>query len=128
MRRELANTETREMLKLIAISVVAIVLYLCLSFSNAYGYQVGNLDRFNVDNTAEINWQSDSWLSMPGADLRSTEGNSVSASSFDFDNARSFNDGSFDDNEVCPTVPEPTIIILFGMGVGTLALYRKIRK
>lgn len=127
MRRELANRDTKEMIKLIAISIVAIVLYLCLSFSNAYGYQVSNLDRLNMTANTEINSQSDTWQPLPSSDLRSFEGYDASAFGKDLGNDYFYDDGSSDGNEVCPAVPEPSIIILFGMGAGSLALYRKFR-
>jgi hypothetical protein len=127
MRRELANRETKEMIKLIAISIIAIILYLCFSFSNAYGYQVGNLDRLNFDNTARIDWSSDSWLTTPDPGIRSVESNIGSTSGGNFNYIQDADDGYPDGNEVCPPVPEPTIMILFGMGLGTLGLYRKFR-
>ena len=128
MRRELVNRDTGEMIKLIAVSVFAILLYLCLSFSNAYGYRVSNLDRLKIENSGKSTVQSDAGLTIPDSQVRSIDGCTSTFHDNNYYDLKTLNDDMSDGDKVCPVVPEPSILILFGMGVGTLALYRKLRQ
>ena len=126
MRRIQLDRDFKEMAKLIGISLLAIILYLCFSFSNAYGYQISNLDRIQIENPAKINWHSDSWLS--------SNVESKSAAGVNFNNGITGSTGGefLDDrfpggDKVIPSIPEPTVTILFGLGLGALALYRRFR-
>lgn len=96
-----------------------------MSFSTAYGYQISNFNRIQVESPDKIDWNSDSWLSSD-MDYRFAPDRPYSKTA---DGGTSFElvADNFVNDDVLPAVPEPTITILFGLGLGTMALYRKLR-
>ncbi len=127
IRRERIDRESKEMAKLIGIAFLTIILYLCLSFSNAYGYQISNSDRIRIENANKIDWDSDSWLAS-NVNYNSVNGSYFDNTFTDMTGVDFMDDSYGDGDKVVPAIPEPAITILFGLGLGTMALYRKIRR
>ncbi|MBD3218772.1 MAG: PEP-CTERM sorting domain-containing protein [candidate division Zixibacteria bacterium] len=127
IRRARIDRESKEMVKLIGIAFLTIILYLCLSFSNAYGYQISNSDRIRIENPNKIDWDSDSWL-LSNVNYNSVNGSFFDNTPTDMTGFDFMDDGHSSDDKVVPAIPEPAITILFGLGLGSMALYRRIRR
>lgn len=127
MRRVQLESESREIARLIAVGLLTIILYLGLSFSTAYGYQISNFNRFQLDSPDRIDWNSDSWLSN-NVVYNSTPSNpdNMAANGGKYFELMGDDYGGGDD--VVPSVPEPAITVLLGLGLGTMALYRKLKR
>jgi hypothetical protein len=126
MRRVQLESESREMARLIAIGILTIFLYLGLSFSNAYGYQISNFNRFQLESPEKIDWNSDSWLSsnLVFSPSFTPYGETANGGKY----FELMDDGYSEGGDVVPSVPEPAITVLLGLGLGTMALYRKLKR
>jgi len=131
MNREYAKREKREMIKLIVISILVVLIYLAVSFQDVYGYHFSGFYNYTYDNNQAIQWNSDRWMnSLIGGDnftfdfqdqfagLPSGSQNHPSQN-YDFDSDAPSAD-SF------PTIPEPGIILLVGLGLTGFQIARKL--
>lgn len=132
MNREYARREKHEIVKLIVISMIVIFMYLAVSFEEVYGYQVTSLLNIEQEYIQPINWKSDLWLEPDNSEdlfySTSFDNSGGINNSFQdsFNNFDSYSD--INTTNSIPTIPEPGLLLLFGIGLGGLRIARKFIK
>ncbi|MBU1317579.1 MAG: PEP-CTERM sorting domain-containing protein [candidate division Zixibacteria bacterium] len=114
----------------LTVSALVIVLLLCLTWTPVYGF---NFSR--IDNVAGGTGGSDNGngTGTKGSDLVLTTGTGINqpATGPSPGTGNSFlwgNEAAYDNAApACPPIPEPTTLILIGLGLAGGSLYRKIR-
>ena len=126
MERTYSKREKTEFIKLIILGFIVILLYLAISFEPVYGYNIWAFERIMAqpyDNTQIENppkfssalnssyWESESL---------GNDGNGwIVPDEFEFEP---------NTDEKCPPVPEPTTLLLVGLGSAAFVLRRKFLK
>jgi hypothetical protein len=104
---------TLNIAKLTALAVAIVVAILCLGYSNAYGF------------TAPLQ------LTKPGEQSQTSPASAgtITSTLFDFDveDGNVFNDDyvTLGTGEACPPVPEPSTLILLGVGLAGIRLLKR---
>lgn len=110
-------------------SVLVIVLFLCLTWTPAFGYNFSRID--NV--AGDINGSNDGTThTTKGSDLVLTTGNGpnqpAAGPSPGDDNTFIWSETNYDNAApACPPIPEPTTLMLIGLGLAGGSLYRRLR-
>ncbi len=126
MIRDYEKRDAREIIRLVIIGFIAIVIYLCFTYSTAYGYENPQYIH-NYYDAERINWKTDTWLR--GDNNLTTESWQENFFNYKYEfPANNFEyGGTEEDGKSIPNIPEPAIVVMLAVGIGSFALYRKIR-
>jgi len=131
MNRDYVKREKREMVKLVIISILVVLIYLAVSFQDVYGYHVSGFYNSAYDSNPAIQWNSDRWMNAPSGDDNFTfdfqdrftglpsDGQNHPNQNYDFDSDTPATD-------YVPTIPEPGVILLLGLGLTGIQIARKL--
>ena len=131
MNREYAKRERREIVKLIIISILVVLAYLAVSFKEVYGYDITGFYNFNFENDQAIEWHSDKWMQAPAGDtyivFDYTNQFSGWPSSNQADPNQNYDfESDLPATDKTPTIPEPGVILLMGIGLTGIQITRKL--
>jgi len=113
----------------LTVSALVIVFFLCLTWTPAYGFNVSRIDNVaggteEGDNGSETGTKGSDLVLITGTGINQPTtgpapgtGNTFIWDEMDYDN----------EAPACPPIPEPTTLILIGLGLVGGSLYRKIR-
>jgi hypothetical protein len=113
----------------LAVSILVIALVLCFTWTPVYGFNFSRIDNVaggTGDNTAGSNGAGEK-----GSDMLLTTGSNFGSLTTHLDPGNSYtnfrDDMDFDNSNPPCSVPEPTTLILLGLGLVGGSLYRKVR-
>ena len=131
MNREYAKRERREIVKLVIISILVVLAYLAVSFKEVYGFDITGFFNFNYDNNQAIEWRSDKWMQDPSDDTFAAFNYTNRFTGWPSTNTADYNqnydfDSDMTNPEKVPTIPEPGVLLLVGIGLTGIQITRKL--
>ncbi len=120
------NEQVINRFQLVFLAVTVILLFLCLTWSPAYGYSLARIDNITI--------RSDDSLGSQGTGLSlaaSAPGLGMPADRPVWSAEQPFAYSTYDEvPNACPppAVPEPATLMLLGIGLASVSIYRKMRK
>jgi hypothetical protein len=121
-----------DMFRLLLWGIVAIILFLALSFEPVYGHQMwGFFDYTSLDSRLDQN--PDDGMDNTGNIFMSTDRNTNFGRDLDYNSNYPPEDKypGIDPGEVpdaTPPIPEPATLLIFGIGLAGAGIYRTLRR